>query len=51
MDEELGWVKVNDKERGGPVRLEGVSGRVALGVLSGDPGGDIGTGDSTRLMC
>lgn len=41
---------MNDKERGGPVRLDGVSGRVALGVLSGDPGGEIGAGDSTRLM-
>lgn len=50
MDKELGWEKVNDKERGGPVRVEGVSGRVPLGVLSGDPVGEIGVGDSTRFM-
>lgn len=41
---------MNDKERGGPVRFEGVSGRIVLGVLSGDPVGEIGVGDSTRLM-
>lgn len=41
---------MNDKERGGPVRFEGVSGRVVLGVLSGDPVGEIGVGDSTRPM-
>jgi hypothetical protein len=43
MDGELENVK--DKERGGPVRADGVSGNDTLGVPWGDFGGETRDGD------